>query len=62
MKKKKWSTPLLTVVVRGKPEEKLLIKCSNAETPGFMSSDIGVCYKDALDPIWCDFCMSWTIS
>lgn len=31
--KKRWDTPLLTVVVRGNPEERMLLVCKNVSTP-----------------------------
>jgi len=35
MRKKKWSTPLLTILVRGKPEERALTACkTGASGPG----------------------------
>lgn len=59
MKKKKWITPLLTILIKGKPAEKVLSKCRNAESAGFSSSDVGICYKAAIEPIWCDVCWQW---
>ena len=40
-KKKKWTTPLLTVVVKGKPEERVLVGCKNTEV-----TSIGAASKD----------------
>ena len=35
MRKKKWTTPLLTVLVRGKPGERVLSSCKmHGSTPG----------------------------
>jgi len=59
MKKKKWLTPLLTVLIKGRPEEMVLSKCRNAEMAGFMASNT-TCYKDLESPsIGCDVCWQW---
>ena len=34
MRKKKWATPLLTVLVRGKPEERVLCACKSTSLSG----------------------------
>jgi len=34
MRKKKWSTPLLTVLVKSKPEERVLVGCKGTMAGG----------------------------
>jgi hypothetical protein len=40
---KKWKTPLLTVVVRGKPEESVLAACKGPYTNTGFNMDGGMC-------------------
>jgi hypothetical protein len=43
MPKKKWLTPLLTVLVRGKPEEKVLVGCKGPGYTGAFQNVYGRC-------------------
>lgn len=43
MRKKKWSTPLLTVLVRGKPEERALSGCKHYTAGGGPESNVEIC-------------------
>ena len=49
MQKQKWDKPELIVLVRGKPEEMVLLKCSNA--PGWEPGSFQAgCYEEFAGP------------
>ena len=38
MEKKKWKSPLLTILMKGKPEEKVLDNCKGGSQPQHLST------------------------
>ena len=51
--RKTWQKPKLIVLVRGRPEERVLGDCKSAEDSGGPSSDEGDCIENGLN---CDDC------
>lgn len=45
LKKKKWTTPQLIVLVRGKPEEGALVVCKHGTGGSGVYSEQGFCYS-----------------
>ncbi len=60
MSKKKWETPELVILFRGRPEESLLCHCKHANNPPVSP----YAYHDAcnLNPTCCHSCQSNSVS
>ena len=56
---KEWLKPKLVVLMRGKPEERVLDGCKNSvgeETTGASGQTLCQQVEDPLEPGWCDVC------
>ena len=53
MKKKKWETPELIVVVRSKPEEAVLQTCKSDTTSGPIGMGAGNCHSEGAPSGYC---------
>ena len=56
--KRKWITPVLTVIVKGKPEETVLTSCKAPASPTGPGATNGECWKS----MYCADCFNWVFS
>lgn len=59
MKKKKWETPELIVVVRSKPEEAVLETCKSDIISGPKGMGAGNCHSEGAPSGYCEI-VSWS--